>query len=69
MSGKREKPLSPDISFSEALERLIQTKPGEIAEIVTLDIAKAMKRTEKRIKEAREEINRGARTRRKRFRL
>jgi hypothetical protein len=69
MSAKREKPPSPDMSFSEALERLSKTKPGEIAEIITRDIVKAMKRTEKRIEEAREEINRGARTRRKRFRL
>ena len=69
MTEKPEKPSSPDLNFSEALARLVQTKPGEIAEIIARDLDEGMKRIEARIREAREEINRGARTSRKRFRL
>ena len=69
MSAKRYKSRSLNASFSEALRRLAQTKPGEMADVIVRDLAEEMKRAEERIKEAREEINRGARTRGKRFRI
>jgi hypothetical protein len=69
MTEKPETPSPPNLNFGEALARLAQAKPGEIAEIIARDLADGMKRTEEHIKEAREEINRGARNRRKRFRL
>jgi hypothetical protein len=69
MTGKREEIPSLDLNLGEALEKFIHTKPGEIAEIIARDLAEGMKTTEKRLKQAREEISRGARTRRKRFRL
>jgi hypothetical protein len=66
---KRKPPISLDMSFEEAITRLARTKPGEVADAITRDLADRMKETSKRIKDAREEISRGARTRKERFRL
>jgi hypothetical protein len=60
-----------DMDFEEALERLSRTSPGEVAEAMTRGLVKEIQKTRKQIRSAREDIERGARTRPKkdRFRL
>ena len=60
-----------DMSFDEALTRLAQTKPGELADAITRDLVNEMGQARDKIRAAREGIERGARTRGKkdRFRL
>jgi hypothetical protein len=67
--GSRKKLSSLERSLGEALERFCQIKSGEVAEVICRDLTEGMKDTEKRIREAREEIDRGARTRGRRFRI
>jgi hypothetical protein len=69
MSGEREKPLHLDMSFEEALDRFARVVPGEIADAVARNVGKQIKEAKSRIKNAREEIDRGARSGKKRFRL
>ena len=59
------------LAFEEALQRLVQTDKGELAEALTRDLVAGVEQTRKRIEKAREDIARGARTRAKkdRFRL
>lgn len=66
----RDNPLF-GLAFEEALQRLVQTDKGELAEAMTRDLVKGMEQTQKRIEKTREGIKRGARTRDKkeRFRL
>jgi hypothetical protein len=68
---KRKKSAPPPINsgFDEAVARFIQTIPAELAEVMTRDLTDRMKRTNQRIREAREEIDRGARSGKKPFRL
>lgn len=47
--GKREKPLSHGLDFHEALRRIVQTKPGQIAEILARDLSRSMEETTARI--------------------
>jgi len=67
---KDENPLA-DMGFDEALSRLSRVKPGELAEAMTRDLMADVEQTRERIREAREDIERGARTKgkKRRFRL
>jgi hypothetical protein len=65
----RAKPFVIDMSFEEALDRFAKVTPGEIADAVARDVGKQIKEAKSRIKNAREEIDRGARSGKKRFRL
>ena len=67
---KKDNPFA-DMDFDEALSRLAQTEKRELDEVLTHDILTRIARTRKRVEEAREDIQRGARTRAKkdRFRL
>lgn len=67
--GGRAKPLVIDMSFEEALGRFARVAPGEVADAIARDIGKQIKEAKSRIKDAREEIDRGARSGKKRFRL
>jgi hypothetical protein len=69
MSERKRKPRLSDMSFDEALERFIGTKPEELAEEVASDVLKGRKRAKKQIADARKEIEDGARPRKGRFRL
>jgi len=66
---KRKSRAFPDMSFDEALARLIQTKPEELAEEAVSNVLKDRERAKKRIADARKEIQDGARPRKGRFRL
>ncbi len=59
------------LAFEEALQRLLRTDKGELAEAMTRDLVDGINKTKKHIEKTREEIARGARTRDKkdRFRL
>jgi hypothetical protein len=70
MSERKKSPRElEDIPFGEAVKRLLQTKPGELAETLAADVLQARERAKKRIQDARREIEDGARARKKRFRL
>jgi len=66
--SKRPKRLE-DIPFDEALERLIQTSPDELADVIADGVTKDIKTAKKRIDKARKEIEDGARPKKGRFRL
>jgi hypothetical protein len=66
---KKIPPISLDMSFEEALTRFARKKPGELANAIGKDLADRMKDATKRIKDTREDISRGARTSKKRFRI
>ena len=67
---KRNKPPnSLDMDFGEVLSRFAQTKPGEVADAIARELADSLKEANERIKSAREDIKRGARTGKSRFRL
>jgi hypothetical protein len=63
------KPLVIDMSFEEALGRFARVTPGEVADAIARDVGKRVKEAKLRIKNAREEIDRGARSGKKPFRL
>ncbi len=67
---KKENPFA-EMDCDEALSRLAQTDEGELEEELAHDILSRAARTRKRVQEAREGIQRGARSRPKndRFRL
>jgi hypothetical protein len=67
---KKEEPFS-EMDFDEALKRLAQTDKHELQEALSHDMISRAARTQKRVEEARKDIQRGARTRPKkeRFRL
>lgn len=69
MSERKKKPSAlSDLAFDEALARLIQTDPKELAD--TLDKIKREDREVKEyVEERRQSIRRGARRAKKRFRL
>lgn len=70
MSERKKPPRElEDIPFGEAVERFLQTKPGELAETLAADVLQARERATKRIQDARREIEDGARPRKGRFRL
>ena len=60
-----------DTGFGEVLERFARTPPGELADAIARDLVNEMNQTRRRIRSARKDIERGARTRdkRDRFRL
>lgn len=58
-----------DLSFEEAVARLLQTKPDELREATAADILQREAKVRKRIKATRQEIEDGARPRKGRFRL
>src|ERR1051325_892106 len=62
-------PTELDMTFGEALARFIGTDPRELVEAVTGDILKKRQDAEQRIKQARKELEDGARPRKGRFRL
>jgi hypothetical protein len=66
---KKKPPVLLDMSFEEAIARFAQTKPGEVADAIAKELSDRMKEVTKRIKGAREDISRGARTSREKFRL
>jgi hypothetical protein len=66
---KKKSPTSPDMSVEDALARFARSKPGELADAIGKDLAERIKDTTKRIKDAREDISRGARTSKQRFRI
>lgn len=73
MSKSRRKP-DPEIlnlGFEEALQRLLQTNKGELAEAIAQDYKEGREQTQARIKETQKDIALGARTRdpKDRFRL
>lgn len=59
------------MEFDEALERQVRSSPGEVADALTRGLLEQMKKTRKQIQSAREDIERGARTKQNkdRFRL
>lgn len=59
----------PEMSVGEALERFMQAKPEELAESLSADVLKGQERIRKRIRDARREIEDGARPKKGRFRL
>lgn len=63
-----EKPFKLNMPFAEALKRFVRTDPQEVAEAMEIDTEK-MKKVNERIKKTREEIARGARSGKPRFRL
>jgi hypothetical protein len=65
---RSQKPLT-DMSVGQALARLMQTKPKELAESIASDVVKGRDRAKKRIQDARKEIEDGARPKKGRFRL
>lgn len=73
MNKKKKQASNPfaDMQLDEALTRLARVKPGELADTITRDLVTDMDRARERIRDAREDIERGARTRSKkdRFRL
>ena len=73
MNKKKKQASNPfaDMQLDEALTRLARVKPGELADAITRDLVTDMDRARERIRDAREDIERGARTRNKkdRFRL
>ena len=62
-------PAELDMTFGEALARFIGTDPRELVEAVTGDILKKRQDAEQRIKQARRELEDGARPRKGKFRL
>jgi hypothetical protein len=68
----RKKPPAPlpfpDMSFEEVLARLLQTDPAELADSVK-EMREKEKEVERFIREVDDDIRRGARRARKRFRL
>jgi hypothetical protein len=62
-----EKPFKLDMPFSEALKRFARVGKPELAEAIGADVDK-QNRVRKRIKEAEEEIQRGARSGKPKFR-
>ncbi len=70
MTAKKQgKPVKFDMSFEEALGRFAQTSPKEVSDAIARSLAEKMKAATKRIDDAREDIKRGARSGKKRFRL
>ena len=61
-------PPFPDMPFEEALARLLQTDPAELADSVK-ETREKEKEVERYIEERRDSIRRGARRAPKRFRL
>jgi hypothetical protein len=55
--------------FGEALARLIQAKPNEMAKALANDIIQQRERLRQRIQDAQREIEDGARPRKGRFRI
>lgn len=69
---KKNPPGSLDLldkSFEEIMARFAKSKPGEVADAIAKELSLHMKEAAKRIKGAREDISRGARTSKERFRL
>jgi hypothetical protein len=68
---EREKkaPVTLDTSFEEAIARFANSKPGELADAIAKELSDRMKEATKRIRGAREDISRGARTSKEKFRL
>ena len=66
---KKKQTANIESEFDETVARLLQTAPGELANSMTRGLVNRIKETEKRIKDAREEISRGARSGKKPFRL
>ena len=58
-----------EMGFDEALGRLMQTDPKEIAEMAVAEILQQRQAASKRIAEVRKELEDGARPRKGRFRL
>lgn len=70
MTPRKNKPAALiETEFDEAVARLIQTNPTELAEAMTAEVVKQREMANKRITEARREIEDGARPRKGRFRL
>jgi hypothetical protein len=66
---KKKDSSSPGTSFGEAIGRITPTNPREVADIIARELAERMKETNERIKAAREDIKRGARSGKERFRI
>jgi hypothetical protein len=66
---KKKPPTTLDMSFEEAITRFARTKPGEVADAIAKDLADRMRDATKRVKDAREDISRGARSSKERFRI
>lgn len=60
-----------ELSFDEALKRLIQTDKGELANAIAKELVDHLNQTRESVEAVRKDIARGARTREKkdRFRL
>jgi hypothetical protein len=57
------------MAFNEALTRLLNTKPEELAESFAADVSKTRERAKRKIQEIKREIDDGARPKKGRFRL
>jgi hypothetical protein len=66
---KRKGPLKIDLTFKEALARFTKTDKREIVDSLAGEMLTHRQQVEKRIAAAREEIDGGARPRKRRFRL
>jgi hypothetical protein len=70
MKERKKKPgVSLNATFDEALVRFAKAKPGELANAIAKDLSDSMKEATKRISEVREDVSRGERTKKERFRL
>jgi len=65
MTGKKKRNDLAEVEFGEALERLIQTDPDELA----TEIQKGKRAAERQEKRVKKEIKDGARPKRGKFRL
>jgi hypothetical protein len=66
---KRQRGDVIESEFDEALARLLQTDPAELAASVAADTIKMREQVQRRVAAARKEIEDGARPKRGRFRL
>lgn len=66
---KTKKPASHGMSTEEARTPFVHTKPGELADAVIKDLSDRMREATERIKEVREDMSRGARTSKEKFRI
>lgn len=69
MAKKKGREFTRETPFSDAMARFTRTNPRELAEAIAANVVEIEERTRMRIKEARKEIEDGARPRRGRFRL
>lgn len=58
-----------NLGFENLFGRFAQSKPGEAADVIARELSEQLKDANDRIKAAREDIKRGARSGKERFRI